>query len=105
MLDMDRYQNDMLTFILPTVVGNPLYFTLGLAGETGEVAELVKKTLRDRTDMDIGKLTSELGDVLFYLSQIAQCYGVTLSDVAETNRIKLESRRSRGVISGSGSNR
>jgi NTP pyrophosphatase (non-canonical NTP hydrolase) len=85
------------------------YVTLGLAGESGEVAEKVKKLFRD----DGGKLSeekreeirNELGDVLWYVAAVASETGLSLNDIATNNIKKLESRRKRGVLQGSGDNR
>lgn len=89
--------------------GNFLYPTLGLCGEAGEVAENVKKTLRDDggflTADRQARLEKELGDVLWYVSQLATEIGVPLGDIAEANLEKLASRKQRGVLHGSGSGR
>jgi NTP pyrophosphatase (non-canonical NTP hydrolase) len=79
---------------------------LGLAGESGEVADKVKKILRD----DEGCLTSEsrfalakeLGDVLWYLATCARYICLPLDDIAKENIKKLEDRQKRGKIKGSG---
>ena len=85
------------------------YTALGLNGEAGEYAEIIKKMIRD----DGGKLSAErrekakkeLGDVLWYLSQAARLCNLTLSEVAEGNIAKLMSRKERGVIHGDGDDR
>jgi len=85
------------------------YFTLGLNGEAGEVAEKVKKILRDEQGLITlekkEEITKELGDVLWYLSQIATELDLDLNKVAAQNLEKLFSRMSRNKISGSGDNR
>ena len=86
-----------------------IYPTLGLAGESGEVAEKVKKMIRD----DGGELTQErktllikeLGDVLWYLAMIAHDIGVSLDDVATTNISKLKMRMEKGLLKGDGDTR
>ena len=83
---------------------NIVYPALGLAGEAGEVAEKVKKHIRDGV-LNVDDLKKELGDVLWYLAAIASDLGLNLDDVAESNLKKLRSRKERGVISGSGDNR
>lgn len=86
-----------------------IYPALGLSGEAGEVAEKVKKLIRDKqgvvTDEFKQELKKELGDVLWYISAIASDLGLTLSDIAETNYNKLKSRQERNALSGSGDNR
>lgn len=84
---------------------------LGLAGETGEVIEKIKKNIRDKDSFfdlsseDFDELKKELGDVLWYLSAIAFYNGIRLGDVAVNNLSKLEDRKARGKIHGSGDNR
>ena len=81
-----------------------LYNTLGMLGEAGEFAEKVKKNARDGK-WDAGEAAKELGDVLWYVSQIAADLGYTFEDIAQINLAKLADRRARGVIQGSGDNR
>ena len=81
-----------------------VYPALGLSGESGEVAEKVKKWIRDGV-LDRDAVKKELGDVLWYLAALAGDLDLSLSDVAEANVRKLESRQARGVIGGSGDNR
>lgn len=69
-----------------------LYFSIGLAGETGEVCEVVKKAFRDSHVVDKEKLTKELGDVLWYLTNLATVCGITLSSIIDTNIQKLNER-------------
>ena len=80
-----------------------IYPTLGLCGEAGEVAEKVKKHIRDGTPM-LG-VGLELGDVLWYISALADGLGITLEEVAQANVDKLQSRKARDKIDGSGDNR
>ncbi|MCB0061954.1 MAG: nucleoside triphosphate pyrophosphohydrolase family protein [Caldilineaceae bacterium] len=86
-----------------------VYPTLGLANEAGEVAGKVKKIFRDRggiiSDTDREALKGELGDVLWYLTQICTELDLTLEEVAEANLQKLFSRLERGVIGGDGDKR
>ena len=85
------------------------YLLLGLCGETGELAEKTKKIIRDKdgvfTDEDKEDYKKELGDVLWYLSQISTHLDLSLEDVAKSNLEKLFSRLRRGKIKGSGDNR
>lgn len=69
-----------------------LAVTLGLCGEAGEVAEIVKKRYLHGRPMDVAKLAEELGDVLWYVAGVASSYGIELSDVAEFNIDKLKQR-------------
>lgn len=78
---------------------------LGLVGEAGEVAEKIKKQLRDSTKVTPEQIIKELGDVLFYTTALANYYGADLSIVIEENMIKLNDRADRNVIKGSGDNR
>jgi len=85
------------------------YPTLGLAGEAGEVAEHAKKAIRDDggsvSDERKTAMSKELGDVLWYVAQIATELGLDLNEIAEQNLAKLLSRQQRGVLSGSGDER
>lgn len=85
------------------------YFALGLAGESGEVAEKVKKIIRDSneelTEEHKKQLQAELGDVLWYLSQFAWFLDIKFEDIAQSNIAKLHSRLERGALHGDGDNR
>jgi NTP pyrophosphatase (non-canonical NTP hydrolase) len=85
------------------------YPALGLAGEAGEVAEHAKKTIRDDggevDDARRAAIAKELGDVLWYVAQLATELELDLDDVAQGNLDKLLSRQRRGVLSGSGDDR
>lgn len=82
---------------------------LGLVGEAGEVAEKFKKIVRDKegviSDEDRIEIRKELGDVLWYISAVADYIGLNLDEVAEKNLEKLFDRRARGTARGSGDNR
>ncbi len=85
------------------------YLVLGLASEAGEVAGKLKKAIRDDGG-EVGQerrsqLADEVGDVLWYVAEIATALGTTLPVVAQRNLDKLSSRDARGVIGGSGDNR
>ena len=79
--------------------------TLGLIGEAGEVAEKIKKMLRDSTKVSPDELVKELGDVVFYVTALANYFNSDLTEVLQANMDKLNSRARRGVIRGSGDNR
>jgi len=104
---LNEYQNKAKqTSLFPKEYGI-IYTTLGLVGESGEVAEKVKKYLRDKTSpADLkADVARELGDVLWYLAMLANECGYTLEDIATLNVAKLKSRQARGKISGSGDDR
>lgn len=82
-----------------------VYPALGLAGESGEIAEKIKKYLRGDKELDKDAVLSELGDPLWYIASLADDLGYTLQDVVDRNVEKLSSRKERGVIKGSGDNR
>ena len=86
------------TALYPRRISNVEYPTLGLAGEAGEVANIVKKIQRDHagvlTDETKAKLKDELGDVLWYISACADELGLTLAEIAEFNIQKLAKRHS-----------
>lgn len=71
-------------------------YALGLAGETGEVVDLLKKHLFHDQPLDMVALKKELGDVLWYLAAIAESYGLSLRDIAEVNIEKLRVRYPNG---------
>ena len=109
-MDFDYYQIEARkTAIYPNKGKNYIYPTLGLVGESGEVAEKIKKILRDNngTFNYESKLAikKELGDVLWYLSNLCDEFNFSLSEVAKDNLEKLKLRLSRGKISGSGDDR
>ncbi len=109
-MDLRTYQQrSRATARYPQAGANPIYPTLGLCGEAGEVADKVKKVLRDRQgDFDaavIDDLRLELGDVLWYVAQLATELELDLADIAEANLAKLASRAARNVIAGSGDRR
>jgi NTP pyrophosphatase (non-canonical NTP hydrolase) len=109
-MNLSEYQSrSRATAVYPQAGDNLLYPTLGLCGEAGEVAEKIKKMVRDDdgvlTDERRAALAKELGDVLWYLAQIATEAQLDLDAVAEANIEKLSSRRRRNVLQGSGDDR
>lgn len=86
-----------------------IYPTLGLNGEAGEVAEKVKKTIRDNggdfNEDSRRAIAMELGDVMWYAATLANDLGYTLEEVAAMNLEKLRSRASRNCLGGNGDNR
>ena len=109
MLLRDYQADSRRTAAYPDAGDNIVYPTLGLAGEAGEVAEHVKKAIRDDggtvADERRAAMAKELGDVLWYVAQLATELDLDLDEVAAGNLDKLRSRQLRGVLSGSGDNR
>ena len=79
--------------------------TLGLVGEAGEVAEKIKKLIRDNSRYANEEIMKELGDVVFYATALANIYGRGLQEVLQLNIEKLDDRQKRGKLKGSGDNR
>jgi NTP pyrophosphatase (non-canonical NTP hydrolase) len=109
-VELAEYQRlSRRTATYPRAGEDMTYPALGLCGEAGEVAEKVKKTIRDDggvlTDARREALARELGDVLWYLAQLATEAGLELEAIAEDNLDKLLSRQERGVLRGSGDER
>lgn len=88
---------------------NIIYPALGMAGEAGEVADKVKKVIRDNnsqfTEEKKREIAKEIGDVLWYCAVLAHDIGFSLEEVGRMNIDKLKSRQKRGKLSGSGDNR
>lgn len=86
-----------------------IYPALGLTGEAGEVSDKVKKVLRDKegnfSDEAKKAIALELSDVMWYCAAMARDLGYSLQEIAQMNIDKLESRKERGVLGGSGDNR
>ena len=78
---------------------------LGLVGEAGEVAEKVKKLVRDKSKFTDEDVLNELGDVLYYLTVTSHIFGGSLRKIAELNMEKLNGRKERGTLKGSGDKR
>ncbi len=110
-MTFDEYQKKATTTstIDPKSITAPYYFALGLNGEAGEIAEKMKKIIRnhdnDITKLDLDDFKKELGDVLWYVSMMSSQVGLSLEDVAATNLAKLADRKVRGVIKSTGDNR
>lgn len=103
-MTLNEYQKKASETVKESIKDNLEYFVLGLCGESGEVAEKVKKGLRDG-ELDKKELVKEISDVLWYLSQLSECIGVSLNEVANINLDKLRSRQKRNKLSGNGDNR
>ena len=83
------------------------YPALGLAGEAGEVADKVKKIIRDgRDDAEYRhQIAKEIGDVLWYCATLADDLGYSLQQIAEMNVYKLQARKAMGKLQGDGDDR
>lgn len=101
----DDYSKWVETMIITEGETRVVENTLGLVGEAGEVAEKVKKKLRDGTAVSPHEIIKELGDVVFYCTALANAFGSSLAEVQHMNMQKLNSRKERGVIGGSGDDR
>ncbi len=108
-MDINEYQKQASsTNIYPHGPVGLYAEVMGLCGEAGEVADKVKKIIRDSNGDVLGKqyeVMQELGDVLWYTSQIADRLGFDLDVVARANLSKLSDRMRRNVIGGSGDER
>jgi len=107
--DLDMYQKVALTTAIYPREQAIIYPTLGLTGEAGEVANKVKKIIRDGSDSKDEKLVSEIkaeiGDCLWYIAVLADDFDIKLSDIASTNIEKLANRKKNNTIHGSGDTR
>ena len=107
--DLDMYQQVAKTTAIYPREQAIIYPTLGLTGEAGEVANKVKKIIRDGSnkidDRMVAEIKSEIGDCLWYIAVLADDIGCKLSDIANINLIKLANRKEKGTIHGSGDNR
>jgi NTP pyrophosphatase (non-canonical NTP hydrolase) len=109
-MEFGEYQKLARTTAMYAGAGNNFaYPALGLCGETGEVAEKIKRVIRDGRDSVSEKekieISKEIGDVLWYLANLAAELDLDFDDVARENIAKLKSRKERGVLHGSGDNR
>ncbi|MBI1978979.1 MAG: nucleoside triphosphate pyrophosphohydrolase family protein [Candidatus Aenigmarchaeota archaeon] len=109
-MDFKEYQDKAKkTALYPNVGSNFIYPTLGLTNESGEVAGKIKKVLRDKNGIidenTKSEIKKELGDVLWYLSQLSTELNLSLDDIANENLQKLSSRMERNKIHGEGDNR
>jgi len=109
-MNFDEYQRKAVgTAIYPQQGDNIYYSALGLAGEAGEVCDKIKKIMRDqdgnRTLAQEEEIAKELGDVLWYIANLCEEMDIDMSQAAAMNIAKLESRKERGTLKGSGDNR
>ena len=109
-MDFNDYQSKSRKTAGYPAIGHPvIYPVLGLANEAGEVAGKIKKVFRDRggeiSEETREALKAELGDVLWYIAQVATELNLSLDEIAEHNIAKLYDRLERGKIRGEGDNR
>jgi NTP pyrophosphatase (non-canonical NTP hydrolase) len=109
-VNFEEYQKESRkTAIYPGKGKNFIYPTLGLSGEVGEISEKIKKVIRDKNgkvDKETKELLKkELGDVLWYVSQLATELGLSLNTIATANVKKLKSRQKRDKLHGDGDSR
>ena len=107
--DLDMYQQVAKTTAIYPREQAIIYPTLGLTGEAGEVANKVKKIIRDDGNKIneglVQEISAEIGDCLWYISVLADDIGIKLSDIANANLEKLANRKEKGTIHGSGDTR
>jgi NTP pyrophosphatase (non-canonical NTP hydrolase) len=109
-MNFNDYQTKSRTTAKYPVIGHPvIYPTLGLVNEAGEVAGKIKKVFRDKegqiNEETREALKAELGDVLWYIAQVATELDLSLDEIAEYNIAKLMDRLERGKIRGDGDHR
>ena len=109
-MTFDMYQGwARLTAIYPNLNNNFIYPVLGLCGEAGEVAEKIKKIIRDDNEIisedKKNEVAKEIGDVIWYAANLCSELGLRLDDVAELNIEKLKNRLEQNTLHGSGDNR
>ena len=109
-MELNEYQKKAKSYAIYPESYRITYPALGLAGEAGEIANKVKKLIRDEyntEDYEKKKvdIAFEIGDVLWYCATLAQDLGVSLSVIAAQNLDKLEDRKQRNAIQGDGDNR
>lgn len=100
--DYDKFVKSMKVYPSQHAI---VYPALGLSGESGEIAEKVKKWLRGDRELDVEGLLGELGDPLWYITALAADLGFSLQDVVDYNVNKLSSRKERNVLKGDGDSR
>ena len=113
-MNLDKYQRRAAEFDLfesSIDLKSPGFLekVLGIAGEAGEVTDKVKKIIRDKggyaSEEDKAAIAKELGDVMWYVANVARYLDIPLSEIAEGNIDKLSSRKKRNKLHGEGDNR
>jgi NTP pyrophosphatase (non-canonical NTP hydrolase) len=113
-MNFDEYQDKAIETAIypkeiPTKLGGIVYTVLGLVNEAGEAAGKLKKIIRDHggvmtPELETG-LSKEIGDALWYAGAAAKELNIKLGAIAQENIDKLNDRKTRGVLGGSGDNR
>jgi NTP pyrophosphatase (non-canonical NTP hydrolase) len=109
-MEFNEYQRlSRRTAIYPVIGQSFIYPALGLVGESGEVVEKIKKLFRDNNgqidDEQRQGICHELGDVLWYVAQLATEFDLSLDQVVQDNLEKLSSRQQRDQLHGNGDER
>lgn len=104
-MSFDEYQEEARKTAIYPETHKITYPLLGLVGEVGEFANKYKKVIRDGADFNFDDMVSELGDILWYLANVAYDARISLDFIATENLLKLSDRANRGVIGGSGDTR
>lgn len=108
-LSLNEYQRIALETAIYPDEYRIVYPALGMAGEAGEVADKVKKVIRDNnadfSPLKCEEIAMEIGDVLWYCAVLADRIGYRLDTIARMNNRKLKSRQLRGKLGGNGDNR
>lgn len=103
-LTMEQYQKQAEKTAIYKSEHAIIYPALGLAAEAGEVANKVKKIMRDGK-FDRQAIADEVGDCLWYIAALCRDLNVDMADLAYKNLEKLNDRKNRGVLSGNGDKR
>lgn len=115
-MKLNEYQHEASLF---AVNNDLMHFMFGLLEEAGEAAGILKRMFREDdgywddwcnndygiSDMAAAKLKAELGDILWHVALVADNLGFSLEEVAQHNLLKLQSRKQRDMIKGSGDDR
>lgn len=108
-MKLNDYQKAALSTAIYPNDNNISYLALAICGEAGELADKVKKVIRDKQGLfyipDLTAIAMELGDILWYAANLAKVLGYDLSDIAQLNIEKINGRVERGTIHGTGDNR
>lgn len=106
-MTINEYQKLAMTTLNPELSEKDILINgvMGLCGEAGEVIDIVKKWLAQGHELDREKIIKELGDVAWYIAEIAHVMGVSLEDVLQGNIDKLKARYPDGFSKSNSKNR